>query len=128
MSFIKEFKTFALKGNALDLAIGVIIGAAFGKIVSSLVSDICMPLIALLTHGVDFTKLSIHIGDAEVKYGVFIQNIFEFFIIALCIFFIIKAINKLFHTKKQEQKPSAPSKEEQLLSEIRDLLKEKKQD
>lgn len=107
----------------MDFAIGVIIGAAFGKIVSSLVSDICMPLIALLTRGVDFTKMSIHIGDAEVKYGMFIQNVFEFFIVALCIFFLIKAMNKLFHRNTEEKKPATPTKEEQLLTEIRDLLK-----
>lgn len=119
-----EFKKFALKGNVLDLAVGVIIGTAFGKIVSSLVTDIIMPLIGLLMGGIDFKSLAITMGDAEVKYGLFIQTVVDFFIIAFSIFVFIKVIIERFR-KKEEAKP-APTvdKKEELLTEIRDLLKE----
>lgn len=125
---IEEFKAFAIKGNALDLAVGVIIGGAFGKIVSSLVDNIIMPLVGLATGGVDFTNLSCKVDDAEVKWGLFVQNVVDFFIIALCIFIMIKALNKL--SIKKDEKPAAPappqpSAEEKLLTEIRDLIKEK---
>lgn len=120
-----EFKKFALKGNVLDLAVGVIIGAAFGKIVSSLVDDIIMPLIGLLIGGIDFTALSFTFKDAEVKYGSFIQTVIDFLIIAFSIFIFIKVINERFR-KKEEKKPAPVEvdKKEALLSEIRDLLKE----
>ncbi|MCQ2326604.1 MAG: large-conductance mechanosensitive channel protein MscL [Bacteroidales bacterium] len=126
-SFIQEFKQFAMKGNVMDMAVGVIIGGAFGKIVSSLVDDVLMPVIGVITGGIDFSDLSVKIGDATVKYGMFIQNIIDFIIIAFCIFLMIKGMNKL--SKKKEEAPAAPpapSKEEVLLGEIRDILKEKK--
>ena len=132
MSFIKEFKEFALKGNVLDMAVGVIIGGAFGKIVSSLVDDILMPLVGVVTGNVDFTTLVYKFGEGEfaatLKYGVFIQNVVDFLIVALCIFLFIKAINK-FNAKKEEapapEPAPEPSAEEKLLGEIRDLLKNK---
>ena len=121
-----EFKKFALKGNVVDLAVGVIIGAAFGKIVTSLVNDIIMPLIGLLLGGVSFAKLNFPIGDAVVAYGIFIQTIVDFFIVAFSIFLFIKLFNRL--KRKEEEiipEPPAPTKEEELLAEIRDLLKAK---
>lgn len=128
---LKEFKEFAIKGNMIDIAIGIIIGAAFGKIVSSLVADLMMPVLGILIGGVDFTKLSWTvkgIGDTSVviSYGKFIQTFVDFLIIAFALFFIVKGINKL--KRQQELPPSTPtpSKEEILLTEIRDLLKEKK--
>lgn len=130
MGFIKEFKEFALKGNVLDMAIGVIIGGAFGKIVSSLVDDILMPLVGAVTGNVKFDELVYKFGEgdlsATLKYGVFIQNVVDFLIVALCIFLFIKAINKM-NKKKEEPAPEAPAgpTQEELLSEIRDLLKEK---
>ena len=126
MGFVKEFKEFAMKGNVMDMAVGVIIGGAFGKIVTSLVDDVLMPIIGMLTGGVDFNGLVAKVGDATVKYGTFIQNIIDFLIIALCIFCMIKAMNKL--TKKKEEEPAPapePPAEEKLLTEIRDLLKNK---
>lgn len=140
---MKEFKTFIAKGNVMDMAIGVIIGGAFGKIVTSLVNDILMPLLGLATGGVDFNDkalvLSPEVLDAEgniikagatLKYGSFIQNIIDFLIIALCIFFITKALNKMAEKlkKPEEPKPEEPKgpTSEELLTEIRDLLKEKK--
>ncbi|WP_456397901.1 large-conductance mechanosensitive channel protein MscL [Desulfurobacterium sp.] len=125
MGMLKEFKEFAMRGNVIDMAVGIIIGAAFGKIVASFVGDILMPLIGLLIGGIDFTSLSITVGKATVKYGKFIQSVVDFVIIAFAIFLAIKAINSM--KKKEEEKPAAPpapSKEEILLSEIRDLLKE----
>ncbi|MBR5640128.1 MAG: large-conductance mechanosensitive channel protein MscL [Muribaculaceae bacterium] len=131
MGFIKEFKEFAMKGNVMDMAVGVIIGGAFGKIVSSLVDDVLMPAIGMLTGNVDFTKLTAKIGTGEdaavLKYGVFIQNIIDFLIIALCIFFMIKLMNKVMKKKEEEPAPEPePTNEEKLLGEIRDLLKDKK--
>ena len=127
MGFIKEFKEFAMKGNVMDMAVGVIIGGAFGKIVSSLVDDVLMPAIGMLTGNVDFTKLALKIGEGEnaavLNYGTFIQNIIDFLIIALCIFLMIKGMNKLTKTKEEEPAPAEPSHEEKLLGEIRDLLK-----
>lgn len=125
--FMEEFKAFAIRGNVIDLAVGVIIGGAFGKIVASLVNDILMPIVSLLFGGAKFTELKATIGGAEVMYGNFIQNIFDFVIIALVIFIMIKNINKM---KKKEAEaapaaPPAPTKEELLLTEIRDILKEK---
>ena len=127
MSFLKEFKEFAIKGNVMDMAVGVIIGGAFGKMVSSLVGDVLMPLIGVLTGGLDFTTLAITVGAAEIKYGQFLQNIFDFIIIALCIFLMIKGMNSLKRKKVEEPapepEPAEPSNEEKLLTEIRDLLK-----
>lgn len=121
-----EFKKFALKGNVMDLAVGVVIGGAFGKIVSSLVSDVIMPLLGLLLGGINFTGLSFTYGKAVVKYGAFIQTIVDFFIIAFSIFLFIKLFNKLTFKKEEEKKEEvpAPTKEEVLLTEIRDLLKQ----
>jgi large conductance mechanosensitive channel len=123
--FINEFKDFAMKGNVVDLAVGVVIGGAFNKIVSSLVNDIIMPLIGVLTGGVDFKDLSYIVNDAEIKYGMFIQNIVDFLIIALSIFVFIKVISKL-NKKKEEVKKEEEKKltmDQELLTEIRDLLK-----
>ncbi len=125
---LKEFKKFAMKGNVMDMAIGVIIGAAFGKIVSSLVADIIMPPIGWLTGGVDFSKLVLTLKHATatasaitINYGIFINTIIDFVIIAFSIFIVIKQINKF--KKKEEQKPTEPSEEVLLLREIRDNLK-----
>lgn len=121
-----EFKKFALKGNVMDLAVGVVIGGAFGKIVSSLVADVIMPLVGLLLGGVNFKGLSFTFGDAVVKYGAFIQTVVDFLIIAFSIFMFIKLFNKLTFKKEEvvvEEIPE-PTKEEVLLSEIRDLLKQ----
>lgn len=125
----KEFKEFTSKGNVLDLAVGVIIGGAFGKIVTSLVDDIIMPFIGLIIGGLDFSDLSIVIGKATIKYGMFIQNVVNFLIIAFSVFMIVKAVNKVRRIKPEEKEEEevveAPSKEEALLAEIRDLLKAK---
>ncbi|EWG13129.1 large conductance mechanosensitive channel protein MscL [Cytobacillus firmus] len=120
-----EFKKFALKGNVLDLAVGVVIGAAFGKIVSSLVDDIIMPLVGLLMGGVDFTDLMVKVGGAEVKYGLFIQNVVDFFIVAFSIFVFIRIINNRFKKKEEAAPAPAVDKNVELLTEIRDLLKNK---
>ncbi len=128
MSFISEFKEFAMKGNVLDMAVGVIIGGAFGKIVSSLVDNVLMPIIGVLTGGVDFSALSVKVVDAEVKYGMFVQNVIDFLIIAFCIFLMLKGINKFNRKKKAKpEQPAAPAgpTQEELLAEIRDLLKNK---
>ena len=147
----KEFKEFAFKGNVLDMSIGVIIGGAFGKIVTSVVNDIIMPPIGVLVGGVDFKDLKLVLKEAipevldeagnvtqaavaevTLNYGAFIQNVIDFLIIALAIFFMIKGITRLSELKKKKEEeetpaaPPAPSKEEVLLTEIRDLLKEKK--
>lgn len=125
MNLLKEFKTFALKGNVLDLAIGVIIGAAFGKIVSSLVSDIIMPVFGLILGGVDLSGLKATIRDATLTYGVFLQTVVDFLIVSFSIFMFIRTLNRF--KRKEETKaeePPAPSKEELLLTEIRDLLKQ----
>ena len=125
MGFVKEFKEFAMKGNVMDMAVGVIIGGAFGKIVSSLVDDVLMPIIGTLTGGVNFTDLAITVGEANIKYGTFIQNVIDFLIIALCIFLMIKGMNKLNRKKEEEPAPEEPKgpTQEELLAEIRDLLK-----
>ena len=123
------FKEFIAKGNVIDLAVGVIIGGAFGKIVSSLVDDILMPLIGILIGGVDFTSLSVKIGDAVVTYGNFIQNVIDFLIIAVCVYVMINAINKITSkVKKEEEKKEEAKKSDEvaLLEEIRDLLKKQK--
>ncbi|MDD2443328.1 MAG: large-conductance mechanosensitive channel protein MscL [Desulfotomaculaceae bacterium] len=122
----QEFKTFAVKGNVMDLAVAVIIGGAFGKIVSSLVGDLIMPLVGLLMGGVNFSGLQIQLGKAVIKYGAFLQNVVDFIIISFALFLVIRAINRL-HKKKEDavvlKEPQA-SKEELLLTEIRDLLRE----
>ncbi|WP_275556443.1 large-conductance mechanosensitive channel protein MscL [Mixta sp. Marseille-Q2659] len=131
MSFFKEFRDFAMRGNVVDLAVGVIIGAAFGKIVSSLVANIIMPPLGLLIGGVDFKQFKWVLKPAQgetppvvMEYGIFLQNIFDFIIIAFAIFIAIKLMNKL-HKKKEVEKPAAkPSAEATLLTEIRDLLKQ----
>ncbi|MBQ9525698.1 MAG: large-conductance mechanosensitive channel protein MscL [Bacteroidaceae bacterium] len=141
MSFIQDFKAFALKGNVVDMAVGVIIGGAFGKIVTSVVNNIIMPPIGVVTGGVDFTELKVTLKEAVVEgetvvseavtlnYGQFIQDVVDFLIIAFCIFLMIKGIAKL--SRKKEEAPAEPapepepSAEEKLLTEIRDLLKNK---
>lgn len=123
---LKEFKTFISKGNVVDLAVGVIIGSAFGKIVSSLVNDILMPIIGIIIGGIDFSNLTIQIKDATIKYGIFIQNIIDFLIVAFCIFIFIKLINKV-SKKEEEKKEKVVSEEAKILKEIRDILKEKSQ-
>ena len=137
--FISEFKEFAVKGNAVDMAVGVIIGGAFGKIVTSIVNDIIMPPIGWLIGGVKFTDLKCTLPQIDlgveklepvtINYGNFIQTAFDFIIIAFCVFLLLKGINKLAKKKKAEEvkpaAPPAPSKEELLLTEIRDLLKQK---
>jgi large conductance mechanosensitive channel len=125
-----EFKAFALKGNVLDLAIGVIIGGAFGKIVSSLVNNILMPIIGLLIGGLDLTGLQFKFGNAVIKYGSFLQTVLDFFIVAFSIFLFIKGLSKF--KRKEETKsidPEAPvlTGEEKLLTEIRDLLKQRQE-
>ena len=138
--FLSEFKQFAMRGNVLDMAVGVIIGGAFGKIVSSLVDDLIMPPIGWIIGGVNFSELKISLPTVEVageklpaatiNYGNFIQTTFDFVIIALCIFMMVKGINHLARKKTEEPAkpatPPAPSAEEKLLTEIRDLLKDKK--
>ncbi len=128
MGMIKEFKQFAIKGNMIDMAVGIVIGAAFGKIVSSLVADIIMPPLGLLIGGVDFSALSYTLKAATngedavtLNYGVFIQHIVDFVIVAFAIFIVVKIINSA--KKKEEAKPSAPPRDVVLLEEIRDLLK-----
>ena len=120
-----------MKGNVMDMAVGVIIGGAFGKIVSSLVDDVLMPCVGMITGNVDFTNLVFKIGEGEgaavLKYGTFIQNIVDFIIVAFCIFLMLKGINKLNRKKAQPEEPAAPAgpTQEELLAEIRDLLKTK---
>ena len=136
----KEFKDFAMRGNVVDMAVGIIIGAAFGRIVSSLVNDVVMPPIGMLMGNLDFSNLFLNLGDGEfttlaaaeeagapiIKYGLFINNILDFVIVAFAIFLVIRSLNKL---KKQEEEkppaPPAPSAQEKLLTEIRDVLKER---
>ena len=145
MGFIKEFKEFAMKGNVMDMAVGVIIGGAFGKIVSSLVDDIIMPLVGKAVGNVDFTSLFVNLSDdtkyaslADAKeagasvlaYGQFIQTAVDFLIVAFCIFLMLKGINKLTSLKKKQEEEAAPAApagptQEELLAEIRDLLKQK---
>lgn len=128
MGLIKEFRDFAMRGNVVDLAVGVIIGGAFGGIVTSLVGDILMPLLGVISGGVNFNDRAIEVGDAVIAYGKFIQAIISFLIIAFALFMVIKGMNSL--KKKEEAAPAPvapePSKEEKLLAEIRDLLKERK--
>ena len=123
MSLASEFREFAVKGNVVDLAVGVIIGTAFGKIVSSFVADIVMPLIGILIGGIHYEDLVLEVGDAKITYGKFLENVIDFLVIALVIFLMVKAINHF--RRKQEKEPQAapPPRDVQLLEEIRDLLK-----
>ena len=144
-NFLTEFKQFAVKGNAIDMAVGVIIGGAFGKIVTSIVNDIIMPPIGWFIGGVDFKDLKVVLKDAvpeqldeagnvvqkavaevTLNYGAFIQNVIDFIIIAFCVFMLVKFITNLNKKQEEPAAPPAPSAEEKLLTEIRDLLKEKK--
>lgn len=139
-TFIQEFKDFAIKGNAIDMAVGVIIGGAFGKIVTSIVNDIIMPPVGWLMGQVDFKDLSLTIGQkvgedgttfepVTLNYGNFIQTCLDFLIVAFCVFLMVRVIIKLKHKKEEPAAPAAPpapSKEEALLTEIRDLLKDAK--
>lgn len=142
--FLKDFKAFAMRGNVLDMAVGVIIGGAFGKIVTSLVNNVVMPLLGMLVGGIDFTSLQWVLSPAHVaadgtvvreevamQYGLFLQNTFDFIIIAFCIFLFVKLFTRLTQSRKAEEaKPAAPpepSAEAKLLAEIRDLLRERKQ-
>jgi large conductance mechanosensitive channel len=125
MSIVKEFREFAIKGNAIDLAVGVIIGAAFGKIVASLVGDVAMPLLGTLLGGLDFSGLAVQIGQAKIMYGKFIQTCVDFIIIAWAIFLAVKVINRL-KRKEEAAAPAAPPRQEVLLEEIRDLLKQRR--
>ena len=130
MKLVDEFKAFVMRGNVVDMAVGVIIGGAFGKIVTSLVNDIFMPIIGMVLGNVDFTSLEIKLGEpvegaeqAAIRYGMFIQEIVNFLIIALCIFMFIKLITKMQKKKEEEPAPAPePTKEEVLLTEIRDAL------
>lgn len=134
-SFLKEFQDFAMRGNVVDMAVGIIIGGAFGTIVKSLVDDVIMPPVGLLLNGVDFSKLSITLQEAAegqkevlLNYGAFINSVISFVIVALCVFMLIKAMNeakKRFEEEEKEAAPAAPPKSEVLLEEIRDLLKDK---
>jgi len=123
---LKEFKAFISRGNIVDMAVGVVIGTAFSKIVTSLVNDIIMPLVGMIIGGLDFTGLVFKIGEEAVNYGLFIQNIVDFLIVAVCIFFVIKILAKF--KKKEEEKPVEVKEDENilLLREIRDLLKKNK--
>lgn len=122
---ISEFKKFIARGNVIDLAVGVIIGGAFSSIVTSLVNNILTPIIGLVLGGVDFSSLSLTFRDTKIEYGAFIQSIIDFLIIAICIFSIVKIINKIMHIKKKEEEKAVPKKSDEvlLLEEIRDLLK-----
>ncbi len=121
--FFDEFKKFIERGNVIDLAVGVLIGGAFSKIVSSLVNDLFMPFVGILIGGHDFTNLTLKVGDAEIRYGSLIQNIVDFLIIAFCIFIFISIINKFFNKKEEVKEVTKKSDEVVLLEEIRDLLK-----
>jgi large conductance mechanosensitive channel len=121
MSIVKEFREFAIKGNVMDLAVGVIIGAAFGKIVSSFVEDLVMPLIGTLLGGLDFSSLAIKVGTATIKYGKFLQTCLDFLIIAWVVFLMVKAVNRL--RQVEPPAPATPPRQEALLAEIRDLLR-----
>lgn len=129
--FISEFKTFISRGNVLDLAVGLVIGNAFNTIVKSLVDDIFVPFIGIIIGGVNFTNLTLRLGDAAIKYGVFIQNIINFLATAFCLFIVVKFMNKLHEIKEAKEKKDKKKEEEKpkkseeiiLLEEIRDLLK-----
>ena len=121
---LKEFKKFISKGNVVDLAVGVIIGGAFGKIVSSLVNDILMPIIGILIGGIDFSSLSIKVGSAKITYGMFIQNIIDFLIIAFCVFIFVKIVNKISNLAKKEEKAEEEKVTETELSVLKEIREE----
>ena len=118
---LKEFRDFAMRGNVMDLAVGVIIGGAFGKIVTSLVNDVLMPTVGLLLGNLDFSSLSLQIGQSTIAYGLFIQSVVDFVIVAFCIFLMIQQLQRF--KKKKPDVPAAPPEEIRLLTEIRDALK-----
>jgi len=120
---LKEFKEFISKGNVIDMAVGVVIGSAFSKIVTSLVNDVIMPLVGIIIGGLDFSKLSITVKDSQIMYGSFIQNIVDFLIIAVCIFTVVKIMNRFRKPKVEIPKPVETPEDIKLLTEIRDLLK-----
>lgn len=124
-----EFKKFISRGNVVDMAVGVIVGGAFGKIVTSLVNDIITPLIGIIIGGLDFSNLALEIGSSKIAYGSFVQTVIDFLIIAICIFTMVRLFEKLKHEEKKEKVEEAPKKSEDvlLLEEIRDLLKEKQE-
>ena len=139
MGFIQEFKTFAMRGNVLDMAVGIVIGGAFGKIVSSFVEDVIMPPIGLLLGGTNFSSLKIILKEAvsnaqgvvtspavSINYGIFINTLINFIVVAFAIFLLIKSVNRFQKQKQNEAPAPAPTKEEELLTEIRDLLKKGK--
>lgn len=130
MSLLKEFREFAVKGNVADMAVGIVIGAAFGKIVTSFVADVITPPIGLLVGGVDFTGLALVLRDGKppvaLRYGTFIQTIFDFVIVAFAIFIAVKMMNRARRSETQPAKPPEPPAQEKLLVEIRDLLKERR--
>ena len=123
MQMLQEFKSFAMKGNVVDLAVGVIIGVAFGKIIASLVEDVIMPLLGTLIGGVNFSTLAFTVGSATLKYGKFLQSCLDFLIIAWAIFVAVKLISRL--RREEPAAPAAPPRQEVLLEEIRDLLKQR---
>jgi len=123
MKMLQEFKSFAMKGNVVDLAVGVIIGAAFGKIIASLVEDVIMPLLGTVIGGVNFSTLAFSVGSATLKYGKFLQSCLDFLIIAWAIFVAVKLISRL--RREEPAAPAAPPRQEVLLEEIRDLLKQR---
>ncbi|WIY53350.1 large-conductance mechanosensitive channel protein MscL [Devosia sp. YIM 151766] len=127
--FLKEFRDFAVKGNMIDLAIGVIIGGAFGTIVSSIVDDLFMPLIGIVIGGIDFSSIILQVGEAQVMFGLFINAVVKFTIIAFVLFLVVKGINAMKRQAAEEpvEESSAPSREEVLLTEIRDALRAGKQ-
>jgi large conductance mechanosensitive channel len=133
MSIVKEFREFAVKGNVVDMAVGIIIGAAFGKIVSSLVSDVVTPPLGYAIGGVDFTKLAYTLpamlagqDPVTIRYGVFLQTVFDFVIVAFAIFLLVKLINQVRRKEAAPAPPPAPPRQEVLLEEIRDLLKQQR--
>ncbi len=127
IKFIDEFKKFIARGSVMDLAVGVIIGAAFGKIVASLVDNVLMPIIGMIVGGLDFTNLTIKFNDAVIQYGLFIQSVIDFLIVAFCIFVIVKIVNKVIRKEEPKPKPvPVKSEDVKLLEEIRDILKKNK--
>jgi large conductance mechanosensitive channel len=125
MSLLREFRDFAVKGNVIDLAVGVIIGAAFGKIVSSLVADLIMPAVGIVVGGMHYADLAWEVGEAKITYGKFIQNVLDFIIVAWVIFLMVKVINRVRRQAQDEPAAAPPPRQEQLLEEIRDLLKKR---
>ena len=125
--FLQEFKTFAMRGNVMDLAVGVIVGGAFSSITNSLINDIIMPIVGIFVSQASFADLTLSVGGAVITYGNFIQAVLNFVILAFVVFCMVKAVNRVAHTqKKEEAPPPAPSQEAKRLTEIRDLLQERK--